>query len=61
MQMTPIFLTQGDKVTGLIDFSDMVYTALINNLAVACTYAMMNHADQLNAVTLVVKGYHEAY
>ena len=54
-------LTQGDKVTGLIDFSDMVYTALINNLAVACTYAMMNHADPLNAATLVVKGYHEAY
>lgn len=54
-------LVQGYKVTGLIDFSDMVYTALINNLAVACTYAMMNHADPLHAATLVVKGYHEAY
>lgn len=54
-------LVQGDKVTGLIDFSDMVYTALVNNLAVACTYAMMNHPDPLQAATLVVKGYHEAY
>lgn len=54
-------LVQGDKVTGLIDFSDMVYTTLINNLAVACTYAMMNQEDPLHAATLVVKGYHEAY
>jgi len=54
-------LVQGDKVAGLIDFSDMVYTALINNLAVACTYAMMNHPDPLQAATLVVQGYHEAY
>ena len=54
-------LVRGDEVVGLIDFSDMVYTALINNLAVACTYAMMNHNDPLHAATLVVKGYHESY
>jgi 4-aminobutyrate aminotransferase-like enzyme/Ser/Thr protein kinase RdoA (MazF antagonist) len=54
-------LVQGDEVSGLIDFSDMVYTALINNVAVACTYAMMNHPDPLLAATLVVKGYHEFY
>jgi 4-aminobutyrate aminotransferase-like enzyme/Ser/Thr protein kinase RdoA (MazF antagonist) len=54
-------LVLGNKVSGLIDFGDMVYTALINNLAVACTYAMMNHDDPLHAATLVVKGYHEVY
>jgi len=54
-------LVQGDEVAGLIDFSDMVYTALINNLAVACTYAMMNHENPLQAAALVVQGYHEAY
>ena len=54
-------LVKEDKVVGLIDFSDMVYTALINNLAVACTYAIMHHHDPLQAATLVVKGYHEAY
>jgi 4-aminobutyrate aminotransferase-like enzyme/Ser/Thr protein kinase RdoA (MazF antagonist) len=54
-------LVHGDKVVGLIDFSDMVYTALINNLAVACTYAMMNHPDPLHAATLVTQGYHNAY
>lgn len=54
-------LVKGDRVSGLIDFSDMVYTALINNLAVACTYAMMNHTDPLHVAALVVKGYHKAY
>jgi len=54
-------LVQGDKISGLIDFGDMVYTALINNLAVACTYAMMNHSDPLRAASLVVQGYHSSY
>lgn len=54
-------LTQKNKVTGLIDFGDMVYTALINNLAVACTYAMLHTDDPLHAASLVVKGYHEKY
>lgn len=54
-------LVKEDNVVGLIDFSDMVYTALINNLAVACTYAIMHHHDPLHAATLVVKGYHEVY
>jgi 4-aminobutyrate aminotransferase-like enzyme/Ser/Thr protein kinase RdoA (MazF antagonist) len=54
-------LVMDNKVSGLIDFGDMVYTTLINNLAVACTYAMMNHDNPLYAATLVVKGYHAAY
>lgn len=54
-------LVNDNHVTGLIDFSDMVYTALINNVAVACTYAMMHRADPLHAACLVVQGYHQAY
>ncbi|MBG9377360.1 aminotransferase class III-fold pyridoxal phosphate-dependent enzyme [Panacibacter sp. DH6] len=54
-------LVHDNQVSGLIDFSDMVYTALINNLAVACTYAVMNHTDPLYAASLVVQGYHTAY
>ncbi len=54
-------LIEGDKIAGLIDFGDMVYTALINNVAVACTYAMLHQADPLAAATLVVKGYHQSY
>jgi 4-aminobutyrate aminotransferase-like enzyme/Ser/Thr protein kinase RdoA (MazF antagonist) len=54
-------LVKGDRVTGLIDFGDMVYTALINNVAVACTYAMLNNDDPLHVASLVVKSYHEVY
>jgi 4-aminobutyrate aminotransferase-like enzyme/Ser/Thr protein kinase RdoA (MazF antagonist) len=54
-------LVQGENVTGLIDFGDMVYTALINNLAIACTYAMLNHENPLTAASLIVKGYHNSY
>ncbi len=54
-------LVNGDTVTALIDFGDMVYTPLINNVAVACTYAMLNNDDPLGAGSLIVKSYHEAY
>ncbi len=51
-------LVRDGKIAGLIDFGDMVYTALINNLAVACTYAMFDAADPLQAAACVVSGYH---
>ena len=54
-------LVQENSIAGLIDFGDMVYTALINNVAVACTYAMLHQSDPLAAAALVVKGYHSSY
>jgi len=54
-------LVQGDKVSGLIDFGDMVYTALINNLAIACTYGMLGEEDPLTAAAAIVAGYHNSY
>ncbi len=54
-------LVVDDRISGLIDFGDMVYTALVNNIAVACTYAMMNHPDPLHAAVLVVSGYHSVF
>ncbi len=54
-------LVNGNDIAGLIDFGDMVHSQLINNLAVACTYAMLHNADPLHAASLVVKGYHEKY
>lgn len=54
-------LVNTSEVLGLIDFGDMVYTALINNVAVTCTYAMLGHTDPLYAAGLVVQGYHTEY
>lgn len=54
-------LIKGDEITGLIDFGDAVYTALINNLAIACTYAILHKEEPLTLATHIVKGYHEQY
>ncbi len=54
-------LVDDTMVTGLIDFGDMVYSALINNVAITCTYAMLGSDNPLNAASLVLKGYHESY
>lgn len=54
-------LVHENDVVGLIDFGDMVYSHLINNVAVACTYAMFQQNDVLNAAVHVVKGYHQQY
>lgn len=54
-------LVKDNEVIGLIDFGDMVYTATINNVAVACTYAMLDSEDPLSVAVSVVKGYHSKY
>ena len=52
-------LVNGDAVSGLIDFGDMVHTSLINNLAIACTYAMLDSEKPLEVAAEIAKGYHE--
>ena len=54
-------LVQGNRISGLIDFGDMVYTALVNNLAIACTYAMLDEEDPLAVAASIVAGYHKTY
>lgn len=45
------------RVAGLIDFGDAVRTAIVFDLAIACTYAMMNREDPWAAGATVVSGY----
>lgn len=47
-------------VNGLIDFGDAVYTQIINDLAVCCTYGIMGYEDPLEAAIPIVSGYHQA-
>ncbi len=54
-------LTREGKVAGLIDFGDIIFTVLINNLAIACTYAMLHTDDPLQVAAYIVKGYHHKY
>ena len=51
----------GNRVTGLIDFGDMVHAHTVNELAIACAYALMGKTDPLAAAVQVVAGYHRAF
>ena len=39
-------LAEGEQVLGLIDFGDMVYTRIVNEVAIACAYAMLDKAER---------------
>lgn len=52
-------LTQGGEVTGIIDFGDMCDTWLINEVAVALTYVMMNKEAPLEFASHLIRGYQD--
>ena len=47
------------EVEAIIDFGDAIYTALINDVAITITYAVMNKPDPLAAALWILKGYHQ--
>ncbi len=49
------------KITGIIDFGDVIYTQTVNELAIACAYACMHQKEPLSAAAEIVKGYHTAF
>ena len=49
------------KVTGVIDFGDMVHTQTINEVAIVCAYAMLDKNDPLATAKTIVDGYHQVY
>ncbi len=54
-------LVDGDEVTGIIDFGDAVYSPVINELAIAIAYCLMDTDDFLSSTNAIVKGYHEKF
>ena len=48
-----------NRVSGVIDFGDMVFTQTVGEAAIACAYAMLNKADPLAAAAHIVAGYHQ--
>lgn len=50
-------LVDGDRVTGLIDFGDVVYSWTVGNLAVALAYVVLGKKDLPAAATGVIDGY----
>lgn len=54
-------LISNDQITGIIDFGDSVYTALINELAITITYALFGKENLLDWASHIIKGYHATY
>ncbi|MBM3264743.1 MAG: phosphotransferase, partial [candidate division Zixibacteria bacterium] len=49
------------RVSGLIDFGDMVHSYTLSDLAIGLAYAMLGKADPLAAASHVVRGYHSVF
>jgi 4-aminobutyrate aminotransferase-like enzyme len=52
---------QAARITGLIDFGDMVRSWTVADLAVACAYAAMDTTDPVGVCTRIVGGYHSVF
>jgi 4-aminobutyrate aminotransferase-like enzyme/Ser/Thr protein kinase RdoA (MazF antagonist) len=49
------------RVTSVVDFGDMLHTWIVNEVAVACAYAMLDKPDPLAAAVPIIEGYHAAH
>ncbi|MEL6846051.1 MAG: phosphotransferase, partial [Bacteroidota bacterium] len=52
--------SQGD-IQGVIDFGDAMYTTKVNELAIACAYAGMHTVAPVEAMQVVVRGFHAIF
>jgi 4-aminobutyrate aminotransferase-like enzyme/Ser/Thr protein kinase RdoA (MazF antagonist) len=53
--------TRNQRVVGIIDFGDMLYSHTVGNLAIAIAYAILDKSDPLRTAAHMVKGYHRGY
>jgi len=51
-------LVADGRVNGLIDFGDAVHSPIVAEVAVACTYAMLEEGSPIEAAARIVAGYH---
>lgn len=54
-------LVNNGQITGIIDFGDSVYTALINELAITMAYALLGKETPLDWASHIIEGFHDAY
>jgi Ser/Thr protein kinase RdoA (MazF antagonist) len=52
-------LIAGEGISGLLDFGDAVHSITVNDLAVACAYAMLDRDDPTGVAAGVVAGYQQ--
>ena len=51
-------LAEGDRISGVIDFGDMIHTFTICDPAIAIAYATLESEDVLDGILTVTRGYH---
>jgi len=51
-------LVKNEKISGIIDFGDLAYSQLINELAIAIAYACQNKENPLEWSLIILKSYH---
>jgi 4-aminobutyrate aminotransferase-like enzyme/Ser/Thr protein kinase RdoA (MazF antagonist) len=52
---------RAQRVAGIVDFGDMVFSHTVNDLAVAMAYAALGKSDPIGAAASVARGYHQVY
>ena len=52
-------LTQNNQVSGLIDFGDLSYSQIINELAIALAYSLLGKDDPIKWAIPVISEYHK--
>ena len=50
-----------ERIAGLIDFGDALYSPLVAEVAVACAYAMLDTPDPIGAAARLAAGFHAEY
>ena len=54
-------LVEKDRVVGLIDFGDVVYSYTVGDLAIAVAYVVLGKSDPYLAAVPVIEGYREEF
>ncbi len=52
-------VTKNNEVCGIFDFGDMVYTPIINELAIALAYALFDKENPIEYASYIIKAYHK--
>ena len=55
------FFSKDQRVVGIIDFGDMVYSYTIGDLAVAIAYAILDKLDPLSTAAQIVTGFYAVF
>jgi Ser/Thr protein kinase RdoA (MazF antagonist) len=54
-------IVDAGRMVGILDFGDMVHSAVIGELAIALAYTMLDEAEPLAAGAHVIRAYHRLY